>query len=70
MLLKEFLELNYNNDYIDIYLEATDGFDWFYKNNIPTNLLNRKIISWRVDGEFGGFTIEIEGKIFADGNKK
>lgn len=70
MFLKEFLELNNNGVYLEIYLKGTDGFDWFYKRDIPDALKNRKILHWKVDGNYEDLTITIEGKIFADGKRK
>ena len=68
MLLKEFLDLNANDDCLGIYLDGTDGFNWFYKKDIPNALKNRKIRYWKTDGN-EDLTITIEGKIFADGNE-
>ena len=66
MLVKELLELNYNNDYYDIWIVAADGQSYFQKNKIPTRLLNGKITGWRVDGN-DNLTINIEGSLFPDG---
>lgn len=65
MLLKEFLELNTNDTYLGIYLEGTDGCDWFYKKNIPDGFKNRKVLAWNIDEE--DLVILIEGQIFVDG---
>lgn len=68
MLLKEFLELNTDGVYLEIYLEGTDGCDWFYKKNIPDGFKNRKVLAWSVDNE--DLVILIEGQIFADGTNR
>ena len=68
MLVKELLELNYNNDYHTIWIEAADGFGRFHKKEIPTRLLNCKIIGWKADG-YDNLTIKIEGSLFADGRR-
>ena len=65
MLLKELLELNTDGAYLEIYLEGTDGFDWFYKKNVPDGLKNRKVLAWSIEQE--DLNITIEGEIFADG---
>jgi hypothetical protein len=69
MLLKEFLELNCNGGLLGVFLTGTDGFDWFYKRDIPEALKNYKILHWRLDEAQEDLSITVEGKIFADGNE-
>lgn len=64
MLLKELLKLNYNGEYLSIYLDGTDGLDWFYKKHIPEAFKNYKVLNWKIDGE--DLHITIDGEIFAD----
>lgn len=68
MLLKEFLELNWNCGLLGVFLTGTDGFNWFCKRDIPEALKNYKILHWRIEIR-GDLSITVEGKIFADGNE-
>lgn len=69
MLLKELLDLNCDGGLLGVYLTGTDGFDWFYKRDIPEALKNYKVLHWYVDGS-EDLSITVEGEIFADGNER
>lgn len=69
MLLKELLELNCNGGLLGVFITGTDGFDWFYKRDVPEALKNYKVLHWRVDGNQEDLSVNVEGKIFADGGK-
>ena len=66
MSVREFLALNYNSEVLSVYLERSDGFEWFDKKNIPEKIKNYKILRWKIDGN-KEITIVVKGEIFADG---
>ena len=66
MSVREFLALNCNSEFLSVYLEGSDGFDWFDKKNIPEKIKNYKILRWKIDGN-KEITIVVKGEIFADG---
>ena len=68
MLLKELLELNCNDGLWGVFLTGADGFDWFYRRDIPEAFKNYKVLDWSVDGNQADLSITVDGEIFADGN--
>ena len=70
MLLKEFLELNRNGGLLGFFLTGTDGWDYFYKRDIPEAFENYKVLYWRVDVYQEDLSVAVDGKLFPTENEK
>lgn len=51
MLLKEFLDLNYNSESYRVLIESVNLQCYFSKSRVPTSLLKYEVICWRADGD-------------------